>query len=366
MPIKGLTTQGGESFPEIGKLRKGAPKRKVQKKDKKTGQPEVDKYGNPVMIEIQGEDLDYFRFDSKDAKAIADFKAAYGDQPREINVLLPYDDVEQCFFTCKEHWKGGGLVHRCDGEFVSSLRVGQSIQRHFVKPVPCPGECKEVGRLKVIIPELNRFAYVTAETHGKWDVIFLHRQLSAVLMTFGQLRNLPFVLRRIPVEVSTPRGGDTRVRAEKWMLNIEIDPVWSQHRIAAQQAIALQEARMEQAIALPSPAQRIALPSGKPEPTNDYLGTEEWRSFKAYITIAEQDEKPFERLQKLQDWVYGELRRGTYPKHSQGAIERELEISRQRIEARNGQPLPKIPEREAIAVEAAQVGYFTDEDLDEF
>lgn len=335
MPIKGLTDQGSSSFPEIGKLRKGDVKK-----------------GN-----APGKDLDHFRFDSKDSKAIADFQAAYGDRPREINVLLPYDDVEQCFSTCKEEWVAGGLQHRCDGEFVSALRVGQLVQRHFTAPVPCPGGCKEVGRLRVIIPELKRLAYITAETHGKWDVLFLHSQLSECLVRFGRLRDIPFVLRRVLKEVSTPNGNG-RARREKWMLNIEVDPYWTEQRLDAIRQRSLQYARMETFQALP-PAEEFpvaesvrSLPSAKPEPTNEYVNSQEWKTFKEFMLAAEQDEDPRGKMDKLEDWVFRQVRPGKLPQHALGAIERELKNARDRIEARGNRPLPRIPEQEAIAVEA--------------
>lgn len=337
MAIKGLTTQGGASLPEIGKLRKGGKK----------------------PTKGPGKDLTYFRFDSKDQKAIADFHSAYGDEPTEVNVLLLSDDIEECFYTCKEEWAAGGLVHRCDGEHVTAIRVGNVIQRQFMAPIACPGNCKEIGRLKVLIPELSRFAYITVETHSINDIVNLHKQLSAVQMTFGQLRNIPFVLRRVPMEISCPNG-DSRARREKWMLSIEVDPVWSEQRIGAMRAIALQEARMEQAIALPSPAQRIALPSAKPEPTNSYLGSDCWQQFKSGITRAEQDTDPFGKMQILQEWAFKQLAKGALPENAIFAVEKQISEALQRISDRNGQPLPKIPEREALTVEAVTA------DLDEF
>lgn len=211
MPIKGLTDTIAR-FPCIGKLRKGSAKA-----------------GNRP-----GQDLDHFRFDSKDRDAIALFSEQYGDRPRQIEVMLPYDGVNECFFTCKEEWSAGGLKHRCDGEICAALLVKGRIQRHFASPVPCPGGCKEVGRLSVVIPVLKRFAYVSCETHSKNDIVNLHSQLLAVQQEFGSLRRVPFILTRRPEAISTP-GKGKRIRREKWMLSIEINPEWARTQFVLMQ-----------------------------------------------------------------------------------------------------------------------------------
>lgn len=258
MPIKGLT-DGNAAFPMIGKIRKGSPKQK-----------------NSAGKEVYGKDLDYFRFDSKDQKAIAAFENEYGDKPREIYVRFPHPTTEQNFLTCKEEWSAGGLVHRCDGEVCSALRVGNLVQRHFMKNPPCPyfaGKertakepgCKEVGRLQVIIPALKRFAYVTVETHSKHDIINLHQQLKAVEMAFGKLNSLPFMLCRRPVEVSTPT--DTgRARREKWLLSIEISPEWAERQLAASHQAAMEQSKVYLAIAPANDSTKsaYALPESDP------------------------------------------------------------------------------------------------------
>lgn len=213
MAIKRL--QRDAQFPNIGKLRKGGVR--------------------PESGKAPGKDLTYFRFDTDDRRAETMFYAAYGEQPAQINVYLPLQTAAQNFTCWQEAYVAGGLTHRCDGETCTIWLDGT---KYRTDPKPCPGGCKEVGRLMVIIPELQRFAYVTVETHSIHDIIRLQENLQAVEFLRGDLRGIPFILKRTPVEISTPTQDGKRARREKWLLSIEVDPAWaalqleSMHRAA--------------------------------------------------------------------------------------------------------------------------------------
>ncbi len=136
MPIIGLT-DNAPAFPRIGELRKGG-----EKTDPKR----------------PGPDLDYFRFTSKLPDVADKFTNIYGKQPQAVNVFLPYDTTDENFEAWQEAWVSGGLKHRCDGQHVTVEQRGNSYVQHSPGTVKCPGGCKQVGRLKVIIPELGRLA----------------------------------------------------------------------------------------------------------------------------------------------------------------------------------------------------------------
>lgn len=213
MAIKRLVREA--AFPCVGKLRKGGVK--------------------PENSKAPGKDLTYFRFDSDDQRAMTHFQAAYGDQPSQVNVFLPHQTAAQNFSCWQEAYLAGGMLHRCDGE---TCVVWLDGTKYRTDPKPCPGGCKEIGRLMVIIPELQRFAYVTVETHSIHDIIRLQENLQAVEFLRGDLRGIPFILKRTPVEISTPGADGKRARREKWLLSIEVDPAWaalqleSMHRAA--------------------------------------------------------------------------------------------------------------------------------------
>lgn len=215
--IIGMTDQGPQ-FPQLGILRKGAPKA-----------------GNKP-----GEDLKHFRFDTPNEEAAALFAELYGKEPRAIRVFLPFATAAENFEAWREEWAASSLKHRCDG---------QTCVRHQTKqgdysndPIPCPGGCKQVGRLQVVIPELKILAFVTVLTTSIHDIINLHKNLLALEhATRGNLRGVPLVLRRVPRKISTP-SNDGRARREKWLLTIEPAAEWTALLFAAQEREALPQA----------------------------------------------------------------------------------------------------------------------------
>lgn len=216
MAIKGLTHQRAE-FPEIGQLRKGAEKPNEK-------QP--------------GKDLTYFRFTSELPDVVAAFESAYDGEPRLINVFLPFRHADDCWEAWQEEYKAGGLVHRCDGE--TAVLWQKQDGSYSTEKKPCPGGCKPTGRLKVIIPELRRLAYVTVLTTSWHDIRNLDAQLRALESLRGDLTGIPLQLRRRPHKISTPSGnGGKRVRREKWLLSIEAAPQWVDLQLEAQQAAAI-------------------------------------------------------------------------------------------------------------------------------
>lgn len=237
MPIIGLTDRGA-SFPQIGVLRKGAPK------------PET---GNRP-----GADLNHFRFDTDDADAANAFAAVYGAEPRAIRVFVPYRTTDENFEAWQEAWTAGALQHRCDGK--TCVRWLTPQQTYSSAPKPCPGGCKPAGRLRVIIPELRRMAYVMVLTTSIHDIITIQENLEALEAARGDLRGIPMLLRRVPREISMPddRNGK-RVRREKWLLTIEAQPQWVDLQIAAQERAALPAPLP----ALPEPATYVDAATGE-------------------------------------------------------------------------------------------------------
>jgi len=250
MPIKHLTNQP-VSFPEIGRLHKGGKKTDPKR---------------------PGPDLTYFRMAniSDDDDVETAFAAVYGPEPRIVNVLLPFRTVDENWDAWQEEYVAGGLVHRCDGETMVRWRLPNGDYSN--EPRPCPyatGDkvrtaerpgCVPEGRLRIVIPELKRLAYVTVSTHSKNDIAHLDSQLRA--LPARDLRGIPLILYRRPYKISTPEtypkdhpqaGQRTgrRVRRVKWLLSIEASPTWTALLFDAQQLAAL-----------PGASDRLALPSG--------------------------------------------------------------------------------------------------------
>ena len=211
-PIRGLTNTVRPAFPRLGKLRKGGPKGERR----------------------PGEDLSYWRFTSDTLAIQQAFAESYGAEPQELDVLLPYAAIEDNFSTWKEHWVAGGLQHRCDGEFCTIWLTPDGTYSN--EPRPCPGGCKEVGRLEVILPPLIRagfVGYVTLETHSINDIIAIQSALLATKEHRGyeDMRGIGFVLRRVEETISTPGSGGKRVRRKKWLVKLEPAAEWVRARL---------------------------------------------------------------------------------------------------------------------------------------
>ena len=208
-------------------MRKGAPKRED---------------GNRP-----GTDLRHFRatFDERETEAAKTFLEHYGTQPTEMDVLLPFNDISENFDAWREAYVAGGLVHCCDGERVwyeVNPATGECLVTNGEPTKKCDGSagCKPTGRLKIIVPQLQRLAHLTVLTTSIHDIMNLHRQLEALLQISGKLAGIPLKLRRRPVKVSTPSGdGGKRARREKWLLSIEADAAWVKAQLQAMTAAAL-------------------------------------------------------------------------------------------------------------------------------
>lgn len=221
MAIKGLTDQKPR-LPEIGKLRKGAEK------------PERG----------PGRDLDHFRFAATDPDAQAAFLAAYGKEPREIDGVFPYPTLEENFEAWQEHHVKSALQHRCNGEFCVRWLDPATNQYvndpQMLQKKPCPGNCKQAGKLRLILPKLGRLAVVTAVTTSIYDIASIHASMCDLdnRKIGNSMMNIPVILRRVLQEVPVTIDGK-KSRAKKWLLQVEAHPAFVRAALAAGEAMAL-------------------------------------------------------------------------------------------------------------------------------
>lgn len=244
MSIRGLTDNARAAFPTLGKLRKGAPRPNDR-------QP--------------GVELPYWRFDGANKDIEAVFASVYGERPTEVEVLLPYARIEDNFSAWKEAWGAGGLLHRCDGETcVLWLTDDGTYSR---EQVPCPGGCKAVGRLNVLLPGLLRaghVGYVTMETHSINDILSILGTLRATAEARGveDMRGILFILRRQFELISTPAGNGKRARRAKCMVKLVPATEWVRAQIEHLQRAALPETAADDEEA----GDTLALPAEEPSP----------------------------------------------------------------------------------------------------
>lgn len=281
MPIAGLTDRG-LAFPQIGVIRKGAPK----------------------LQNAPGRDLTYFRveFDAARPDLAEKFKAAYPPEPRRLNVVFPFNDFDrqvqiyyeaynkgrmvaragvvhgldpqQNYYLIKLHHKTGEVLARA-GYWVSGDRNGQPAiydtgtpeysmsyrdkngqeKKHAVY-------CKPITRIKLVIPELGELAYVLLKSSSIYDAINLSEQLAALWeITRGSWAGVPLVLERKPSQVLCPDENGNRSYREKWLLSIQALPAWSEAKL-----LAMRKASM--LLAAGNPVQ-VALPASEVHEENE-------------------------------------------------------------------------------------------------
>jgi Recombination directionality factor-like len=249
LPIIGLTDRT-PSFPRIGVLRKGAPK---------------------VSEKQPGKDLgDHFRLDTEHADVVEAFVRLYGEKPNHIRCILMHASAGENFSAWKEHHSAGALKRRCDGQ--TCIQRLCSDGRYDFAPTTCvcltelAGSeskhlCRPVGRLTIIIPELERLGYVLVPTTSIHDIIELQSNLDMAEALRGDLRGIPFILRRQPRKVSMPGEDGKRVRREKWLLSLEPAPDWVRLQIGVMQRQALPGTVAQ--LPGPQPAQLVDATTGE-------------------------------------------------------------------------------------------------------
>jgi hypothetical protein len=242
MPITGLTDQGA-SFPFLGTIRKGSPKQK-----------------NAAGKEIQGKDLDYFRFDVADKNNTALeplWLKSFGAEPKSISVLLLDDDPDQAFDAWMKEYQGNHVLKRkCDGEFQHQWLTPQNEYSFTPKPCEKAGggncNCVKSAELRVVLPDLKAMGFFKVLTHSTWDILSISQQLRMVYQSAGRLRGIPFLLRRSPREIFANYGGK-KSRVTKSLLSIEVHPNVAGQVLSAieQRAFASLTGAQEQPLLLP-------------------------------------------------------------------------------------------------------------------
>ena len=276
MPVAGLTDRG-LSFPQIGVIRKGAPKSQKN---------------------APGRDLTYFRvdFDAARPDLAEKFKAAYPHpEPRRLNVVFPFNDFDRQVQVYYEAYNKGRMVARAGiaqgldpnqnyyliklnsktgevlaqaGYWVAGEKKGQPAIYDKTQPEYSMSYrdkngqtkkldvyCKPITRIKIVIPELGELAYVLLKSSSIYDAMNLSEQLTALWeITRGNWAGVPLVLERKPTQVLCPDENGNKTYREKWLLSIQALPAWSEAKL-----LAMRKASM--LLAAGNPLQ-VSLPAG--------------------------------------------------------------------------------------------------------
>lgn len=356
MPIKGLTcleTRSAGAMTVLGKLRKGAAKQ-----------------GNRP-----GADLDHFRFDTSDRALAQIFEGIYGAKPGSsyengIRFFFPSADFEQCMPTMKAAYKGGSCYVLCDGESIYGERVdvdtkeGSRWVNHATHRRPncrfpkCLGNesCGATGKLRILIPELQRFGVVDVVVGALNDLEHVSKQVAEIQEKVTQhgadLSMVPLILYRQSRAISTPASVDKngqrsakRARREKSLIEVDIAPEFFSKAIAARNNYALASAST---LSLPGsapalPQVQAALPST--ESWQDEFGqrvdtrfkdSDLWRNIKR----AFQSCRDVDTVRKYHDAGIQKIKSDELPMAAARSLEVLAKNAKQRIEEMDLKPFP--------------------------
>lgn len=218
MPIKGISEK--RRMRRLGKIR--------------LGKKEVNKSGNgdhPVA-------LDHFNFE--DAPELV---AIFGNNCKEIEVILPNENVDAFFPQERKAYRTSGLFCRGDGEVATRVNVGISDGdknskkvpkgqpldpegASFIKEqglmlavgdmfdMPCKGEdcpftvqkfCKPIGRFLFIIPKAPRVGVYEISTTSFNSIVELNSSIDTVRGIAGRISMIPLKLKLVPKETTVPK-----------------------------------------------------------------------------------------------------------------------------------------------------------------
>lgn len=179
--IRGLSEE--RRLPRIGKIHLGVKK--------------VSAKGNEYPSAV-----DYF-------VAPPEVVAIYGEQPHELEVLLPSDNLSEVFPTAYKYYKSGvGLW--CTGDGETGYRVGVGEAGGIGEcACPCehlnttPARCKQMANLMVILPRVSIGGVYQIDTSSINSIIDIQSGIAyAKDILGGKVAFVPFTLRLSPREVT--------------------------------------------------------------------------------------------------------------------------------------------------------------------
>jgi len=196
---------------EVGKIKIGT--KGSERTSKKGG-----KYRIPTKLE-------YFSITTlergKDDILIPDVQIMekLGSEPKQLDIMLLYDDVDLNFQTCFAYYSGKKCVCRGDGKLAERTLKDGAIESVDCNPKICPyyakNTCKISGILSCVLPSANQVGGVYKfRTHGYNSVSNILSGLKFLFgLTNGVLASVKLKLTLSPKTVDIPTGGTSIIYA---------------------------------------------------------------------------------------------------------------------------------------------------------
>jgi Recombination directionality factor-like len=341
------------------------------------------KQTNAKGKEIQGKDLDYFRFEPEERlKAFAstngefnnlydellarwaDLKEEFGDY-RSIPVLLPFSTMAENFLSGNARWATNGkaqqCIQRCDGDYMSQWQEsGKGVVRG-VKPCAmkegdreCPLGCKAEGTLSVIIPALGYPGIVQLTTHSGKEIRSLIPKACEFWESKGyDLSKIPMRLTRSLLACDWHKPDGSIVPQKKYLVSLEVDPQYGLAALNRQQQ--LYHAEIMGGVAAPaltgSPTGNLAIAPAKV--AQRYDETMEWFDFQRSVQASVRA-NDLEVLNEWHEWAIDHL-----PVAARTPIDRLVDDARSMIVSSSHLAIKAKPQATAAQQRIAEIAKLT-------
>lgn len=174
--IKGLSEK--RRLPRLGKIRLG-----IKKKSAKTGA----EYPAEVPYFVVPDEV----------------KKVYGDQPTELDVMFPLDDIDTVFPVSYKYY-GSGKGLKCNGDGEVAYCADEKTKEVIEKKCPCnlleEGKCKQSGTLSVMLQKINVGGVYQINTSSFNSIVDIASGIDYVKALIGRVAMVPLKLRRVATE----------------------------------------------------------------------------------------------------------------------------------------------------------------------
>lgn len=130
-------------------------------------------------------------------------RKVYGEQPKELEVMIPINDLESVFPTAYKFY-GSSRGLKCQGNGEIAYRVNDQTKEMDEVQCPCQlleeGKCKQSANLMVMIPKVSVGGIYQVRTSSFNSIIDLSSGLDYVAALLGRFAMVPLKLRRVKTE----------------------------------------------------------------------------------------------------------------------------------------------------------------------
>ena len=213
MAIKGISER--RRLPRQGKIKIGE---KIQKENRS---------GKIVEYPVA---LDHFKVPEEVA-------VIYGQDPKELDIIFPVNDLEQIFPQYMKKYGKVGLHCKGDGETGTAMIDGEMVERTCDPDDPWCKGCQPKGTLSYIVPKVSSMRVYQTTTGGWNSIVNINSSLDMIRgMTGGKIAFIPLKLKIEPHEGTIIADGK-QFKKTVFVLQVDIEGTMAdfiaQHRRTA-------------------------------------------------------------------------------------------------------------------------------------